>query len=360
MSDFRTDKIVQYLDTRDCIYLYEKISMQVIAAMGSVLYARGAKINYSTDTGKTWTVINGEIIFDQIHISNKYTVYGFVKIGGSTKVYRSTNFVDFTEVDMSAFGIIGTVTPYAFDSNSDTFIFCESNSSISPTETEARLFRTTDGGLTFTAVLSASVGYADAAKIGHFHNVTYIGGATIYNEPDTWIATTGDHNDNVKWYKSVDNGATWTLVPGISGQKFRTLHIDRQADNWVIWATDAVPAQLSGIYRANLSDIAGTVELVHPLALTSWGSRVRAKGFCVTVREGSSNDGVVYLYASGDAGKTWQIEKELSVRNHPVNHDQPGFHNIVGPDGEGSMYIQGVALRDVQALKIKNKKQYIL
>lgn len=355
--DYRIDKIVSTIEKIAKgvnIFDYVNYPKNIVAAYGSKLYSTSTGVEYSNDYGKSWTKIVDVPTFIEMHITRNNIVYGFSTSGSTIKLHRSTDFITFTEVDLTEFGNIRPIRAYGYDSNGNTFVFAEKNNSLAPESPVARLFTTSDGGITFNVSLSVETGVGDITKIGHFHNVSYIGGATMYDEPYTWIATTGDHNNNIKWFISRDNALTWDEIEGLGNQVYRTLWVDRTADNYVIWATDALPPQLGGIYRAKLDDIVNTTELVHPLYSVAFASRVRAKGICVTVGEGATSNRTVYIYASKDGGKTWQVEKELSVASEST-HAQPGFHRLVGPDGQGNYYIEGVAMQDAKHVKVVNR-----
>lgn len=360
--DYRIDKIIDYIKNNNTIFEYEAMDRRILAVQGNIIYSsKTGVIYYSNNYGISWVEIVCPV-FNTMHITSNNIVYGFTST--PTKLYKSTDFINFTEIDLSSFGDIDSVNWYNCDSNGNTFIFAEKNKLQQNTisgNSFARVFRTDDGGNTWDITLQQDLGHGVEDKIGHWHSVDYLGGAGIYNVPDIWIITSGDHNINIRWWISKDNGDTWTEIQGVQDQKYRTLVINRHADKILTWSTDAVPATLGGIYRCtDIDNVSATTELIQPIPLTSYGCKVRGKGICITEREGKyAVDGTVYLYATDDCGKTWHLDKEVQLKDN-VNIAQPGFHSIIGPDGQGSYYIYGSGLKNVTSVKVKNKKQNLL
>jgi len=94
--DFKINKILKKLQT-PTIFEYEAIDRSVIACFGNILYGGSGVITYSNDYGLTWTTLACPL-FTTMHITTDYVVYGFIKEGATTKLYKSTNFTTFTVV----------------------------------------------------------------------------------------------------------------------------------------------------------------------------------------------------------------------------------------------------------------------
>jgi len=93
------------------------------------------------------------------------------------------------------------------------------------------------------------------SDVDHFQS----GDHDLYNDGEMYV-TTGDAGDEVRWYKSTDYGQTWSELSNIGGsQKWRALRIVFD-ENYLYWGTDGLFNGASRLYRAERSDIAGTVE----------------------------------------------------------------------------------------------------
>lgn len=244
------------------------------------------------------------------------------------QVFRSTDDgVTFTKV-LDAYGWRGTDGIFQ-DSVTGAIIFGENEGSA---ESVLRLMRSTDDGLTWNAVLTRT-----NAQIRHWHSVQM----DMYT--GEWIATSGDTDAQVEWWKS-SNGTSWTcIVGGDSGvpgsQMYRTLGLFFTQDEYV-WASDN---PLWG-YDQNFvcrvqKDDPSKISKSFPLPAAAYAHiQLSHVWIMATQPEGyTMSDRVARVYVSYDEGRNWKLALEWEMAAASV---KGGFTWGSYPDSKGRVYMR--------------------
>ncbi len=281
---------------------YSGNAKQIIAASGSVAYAAtSTKLYRSTDGLVTWSA-------SLIDITPDYFVAGLIKDNGTIimwsnggKIYRSTDGTTFTLIDTTALGTINFPLWHGMDYNGNTIVFGEYNT----TAGNYRLITSTNDGLTWTATLTK----VNPGEIRHWHSINY------FPVEGYFLATSGDSAAQVTWWKSPD-GLTWTQVPNITGtangQDFRGLNFQYIGNGQIMWVSDATGQQVS-IFKAALSDPAGTKTKVTDVDHTGWGLMYRNGLYVVVTRvEAGDGDNYALIYTSQD-GVNFNIDLKWPI-----------------------------------------------
>lgn len=297
------------------------------------------QLRKSTDGGKNW----GSVLFTYPSLVSNL---GGMYVGGSLLVwldngelYRTTDDVTFTKV------LTGLRTPLTsgvdFDKNNPSKImFCEYHTGAN---LDLHVYFSSDAGATWKTVMTKN----NPKDIRHFHSVDCISG-----DAAEWIVTSGDSGTNIKWWRSTDDGTTWTqIVGGFSETQgkpaiFRTLGVKRIAPESYIWIGDS--SKESFIFACGKDDLnldnrglPSQVKRVQTLGAHGWGLQ-GGRHWLVAVDkvESTSNAGEYTnrIMVSGDSGGSWYSELE-------VTGEQPlyGFAGVLGPDMFGQFYIQAHA-----------------
>lgn len=294
---------------------YSGNAKQVIAALGSTAYAAtSTKLYKSTDNLVTWSA-------SLIDITPDYFTAGIIKDNGTVimftnggKIYRSADGNTFTLIDTTALGTINPPLWHGIDYSGNTIVFGEYNITAS---INYRVITSTDDGLTWAATLTK----ANPGEIRHWHSVNY------FPNEGYFLVTSGDSAAQVTWWKST-NGTAWTQVTGITGtangQDFRNLNLQYIGNGKVMWVSDATGTQVS-IFKASLSDPAGTKEKIADIDHTGWGLMYKNGLYVVVTRvETGDLDNNALIYTSKD-GVNWSIDMRWPIRGDQTNG---GFGSI--------------------------------
>ncbi len=239
----------------------------------NVVLLVGSDIYRSTDGGETFEVVAGDIITP---LTNGIHGYGSVACFG-----------EYT----TASGAANTV----------------------------RIWRTADKGATWDVVLTLS-------DVTHFHTIKY------FVDTKEWWATTGDGDDQCRFYKSVDDGLTWELAAGYSSV-YRTVGLVKGAKDVLLWAADT--SKDSAIFAGRKDNLPLTTRrtaITDGFSLGIAGSNDFLIAHTRPEHEGSLRNNV---YVSTDAGNTWCADYSV-VAETPLN----GAMGILGPDIEGNYYLR--------------------
>ncbi len=185
---------------------------------------------------------------------------------------------------------------------------------------ERGLFKTTDGGNTWTKSLDVKVGdraigVCDVVMDPKNPRVLYA--ASYDKERKPWTFNLGGPGSGI--YKTVDAGATWTkLTSGLPGGMLGRIGIDVARTN-----PDIVYANIENANKPGVSDEARLAEL----------------------RAGKSSAGMIgeEVYRSDDAGKTW---KKVSPEKQTIGGG-PGYYYMqirVDPKDANHVYVLSVGV----------------
>ena len=312
----------------------------VIGVHQDRIYATSSgTLQFSIDGGKTWQNTNLTVVgdsFNLVHTTQIGIILAFTS-NRPSRLFRSTDGgTSWTEPIVDSGGWIQPF-PQGVGSNGNTIIMGEWTLSDFP---YSRLFKSTDGGQTWTVLMSL----AQPSEVRHWHTSQYLG-------EGIWLATTGDYSEGhhyldngenqVHWYISYDNGATFSEVEGVD-QRHRTLYAHLLGGTDLMWSADGVPGEQYGaIYKAPLSNPL-EVEVVFHLGKTSWGlAGGSGRYIAVTSLEPGDTDNLTNAYSSIDGGKTWQLE---SYHRAKEGDNFVGYRFPMGPDNDGNIYVQTSSL----------------
>ena len=209
------------------------------------------------------------------------------------------------------------------------------------------IWRSNNGGETWASALEVDT----PTDIRHFHTLHWV------QEIDRWIATTGDTNDQTKWYRSTTGaGTAFEVVPitaaaataGTSAY-FRLLGMAFDGKG-IVWATDAASSRANhydGIFRMDYTKMDATsfdpkVDLTELVRHDTMSYLIAQfdDDIIVGTRTKLSAHGrhVPTLYYSPDRGKTWQ--KILQIHDKKgAGVAVSGFYSFIGRDGTGRIFL---------------------
>jgi len=224
-----------------------KSSKRVVAASGSLLYL-------SEDLGDSWRCLPIDGIKT---IQNAFTLQnGDILVSGFDERDASNNRLSLirgsSTISSEIVGKSGWHATFSIDQSDDCIMFSEyptnpKGSKEHDDETDARVFRSMDGGITWEVVFS--VGFPD---IRHFHTCTF------FPDSNSWVITSGDTPEQSRFWNSFDNGESWSEVtdsnPDSSGevenpQSMHRTVVMHEHEGKYIWATDDILGRLSGYDR---------------------------------------------------------------------------------------------------------------
>lgn len=238
-------------------------------------------------------------------------------------VWRSTDGgVTFTEV---LSGINALLHSGSRDCNGDTICF----STYTAFGTTDHIYTSTDDGVTWQQTLALPEGAS------HFHSCQYL------HPRQKWIATTGD--GLMVWYESSD-GITWNEIVRTDDQRFRTLGISAVSRHEMLWSSDGAIG-LEGVFYADTEGIDFATKKIETTNIkrnllipsTSYAFRgwlnVAMVGNLIT--DTNKRNRRACLYTTIDGGDTWQMEMSFGTTD-PVH---AGVYDIIGPNEVGEFYI---------------------
>lgn len=306
----------------------------VLAELAGVLYACSndrRTLHKSVDGGDSW----GAPIFttaSSILVAHKTSTGALLVFLGNKSVHRSIDDTVFVEV------LSNVYPPWpakGVQSQGDTVLFGEYWGSL-PAGTSMSVYRSTNGGATWTAVITGTVG---TNGFDHWHSVQRL-------SHNRWLATTGDVS--IRWYLSMDNGQTFSsLFSGSSaGQEFRTLGVEEislnNRLNRIVWASDGSFGN-EGVYYIDIEPFSlrpknYTPELLTLLPSVSYGLAGQKNILVATTKitNAYNNDKKSRVIVSLNAGVSWQMDNEFPV--DPSVSDG-GIESILGPDSQGCYYL---------------------
>lgn len=206
---------------------------------------------------------------------------------------------------------------------------------------ERGVFKTTDGGKSWTKVLFVDdkTGGIDLAMDSRNPNVVYASMWQAQRVP--WKMTSGGPGSGM--YKTTDGGAHWAKIstnPGFAPGPLGKMGVAVAAsDPRIVYAT--VQAHEGGVFRSN--DGGATWKRVN----AEWKLRQRAF-YYMALTVDPTNPQVVYapevdgVYKTSNGGKTWSLLSPPHGDNHIVwvNPHDPKLL-LVGNDGGGTVSVDG-------------------
>ncbi|MFY9718004.1 MAG: hypothetical protein WAK16_00020, partial [Candidatus Cybelea sp.] len=206
---------------------------------------------------------------------------------------------------------------------------------------ERGVFKTTDGGKSWTKVLFVDdkTGGIDLAMDSRNPNVIYASMWQAQRVP--WKMTSGGPGSGL--YKTTDGGAHWTKIstnPGFAPGPLGKMGVAVAAsDPRIVYAT--VQAHEGGVFRSN--DGGASWKRVN----AEWKLRQRAF-YYMALTVDPTNPQVVYapevdgVYKTSNGGKTWSLLSPPHGDNHIVwvNPHDPKLL-LVGNDGGGTVSVDG-------------------
>ena len=308
----------------------DRHSNKVFASQSVYLY-------FSNNGGKTWVRQNTNL---PAGIKTAfYTRDGTLLLTTlDHQILRSTDDgKTFTTVMTDTYGWRGT-DGIAQDSLSGAIVFGENASGVN---SDLSLWRSTDDGQTWTEVLKRTPN-----DIRHWHSVQI--------DPYTkeWLATTGDTDAQVEWWRSSD-GINWTAIvgadSGVEGsQMYRTLGVFFTQDSYV-WGTDnplwgydqnfIITAKKNNLAELNKTYPLSGPAYAHVQFADMWVLGTQPEGRTMS-------DRTARLYVSKDEGKSWTKELSWTMRD---GDSKGGFTWASLPDKEGNFYLRLLGLEGIQS-----------
>ena len=314
------------------VKMLRRAVMAVDRMSDKVFAGSGTKIYKSIDNGITWST--PYTFTDGLYATNMfYTKNNTLLVWASNKkLYRSTDDgTTLTEVLSNVWNLRASDS-IAQNTETGTIVIGE-NPSAAPTGSNIRLLRSTNDGQTWTTVLTRT-----REQIRHFHSVQI--------DPYTreWIATTGDLDDEVEWWKSSDDGITWTAIlgadSGVQGnQVYRILGFIFTDDSYIFASDNPIWSVNTNFIASCPKDNVANISKGMTLGAPAYAHYQVGNKFIIgTIPEGASMaDKKAKLYVSLDSGKTW--EEVISWRIDS-SKSRGGFSCALPPDAEGNIYIQ--------------------
>lgn len=190
-------------------------------AAGSCIFFRGVGLYKSFDGGDTWSVLGGSLF-------NNVAIYGIkvlpgnvVLLGTSQGLYRSidggqTFGSNSPNFDNNQPVLPGFITDLDLDTTAANTVYASVGTYTRcgiTTASPTGVFRSTDGGQTFTNLFTATNGAPTATSVYvAFAQSTAPNNQTMYASTATGSATYGG------LYQSTDGGANWTNKPAANAQ----------------------------------------------------------------------------------------------------------------------------------------------
>ncbi|HUI56580.1 MAG TPA: hypothetical protein VLY04_16505 [Bryobacteraceae bacterium] len=318
----------------------------------------GGGVWKTTDAGHTWLNVSdgffsvGSMGAIEVSLSDPNIVYagtGSSKIRSNVSIgrgiYKSTNAgKSWTFAGLRDVGQIATVRIHP--ANPDiVFVAAQGNPFVA--NPERGVYRTTDGGKTWTLVLhiSDTAGAADLELQPGNPRVVF---ACLWHaQRRPWTIISGSREGGI--YKSTDSGDTWTkLAGGLPNELFGRSNVAISAanPNRVYALIEAKPG--SGLYRSE--DAGATWTLVN-----GSGSLITRPFYYTTLGVDPNNPDVVWVgdegwYKSTDGGKTFRTSPVPHGDNHDVwINPRNSQYMIQANDGGANVSLDGGRTWSTQA-----------
>ena len=318
----------------------------------------GGGVWKTTDAGHTWLNVSdgffsvGSMGAIEVSLSDPNIVYagtGSSKIRSNVSIgrgiYKSTNAgKSWTFAGLRDVGQIATVRIHP--ANPDiVFVAAQGNPFVA--NPERGVYRTTDGGKTWTLVLhiSDTAGAADLELQPGNPRVVF---ACLWHaQRRPWTIISGSREGGI--YKSTDSGDTWTkLAGGLPNELFGRSNVAISAanPNRVYALIEARPG--SGLYRSE--DAGATWTLVN-----GSGSLITRPFYYTTLGVDPNNPDVVWVgdegwYKSTDGGKTFRTSPVPHGDNHDVwINPRNSQYMIQANDGGANVSLDGGRTWSTQA-----------
>ncbi len=235
--------------------------------------AAGAMVR-STDNGVPWTAVTSGFGADAINGLACDRASVWVAVGASGKVSRSANNGATWAIVTS--GLVGSDTLYS--------VTCDRNSTFVATYA---------GGVLLGALRSTNKGAAWAAvTINNTASVQSGHKAVATDRKGVWLATSFSRD----YFRSTDDGATWTIITGVTGASTSRLTTDGKG-TWFA-ARSALGATVVRSFDNGLTWSAGSS---FPVSLTSQAIATDSNGTWIV------GDSAERFARSTDNGSTWAI-----------------------------------------------------
>lgn len=298
---------------------YKEMDYYVIAANEYHTYGvdSGRKLYRSPNGGDTWTPTGWTFAHDTtkgiaLDFPTAATTEGVILVFSNGGVLKSSDSgVSFASVLTD----IKSPLIHGMFSYGNTVIFGEY--SVASGTNTVNLWRSADGGSTWTAVLTLN-------DVTHFHTV-------VFFPRVGWYATTGDSPEGSRFYHSV-NGIEWKEVA--RGTQYRTVGLSRTSVDVLIWASDSDDR---GIFAAKHNFVGQTTRRISSATGMALGMAGSDDVIITSTRSEPTTQKGTFInpvYLSTDGGATWNIDYFRESDSH-LN----GFTGVIGPNRSGDFFL---------------------
>lgn len=193
------------------------------------------------------------------------------------------------------------------------------------------VFRSVDDGVTWSKVMEMK----SPSEVRHIHTVK----VDYTNMTDVYI-TTGDAGAQLKWFKSIDRGATFTELDMPKGYLRKVLGMDITSD-YIIVVTDA-PGFMNYIYKFKKNDLFEFRQVYVTSEVMFGIVRVQNKLFAWTVTQHAGKSTMNQTFKSGlicsdNDGDTWE---NVFLWKSKYSAGNTGFRYATLPDVNGNFYLR--------------------
>ncbi|MGB5654959.1 MAG: hypothetical protein WBM56_14115, partial [Robiginitalea sp.] len=243
------------------------------------------------------------------------------------------------EIGLKDVGQIGAVRLHPEDFNT---VYVAAIGKAFRANPERGLFKTTDGGKTWSRVLfiSEETGVSDVEILHTNPNVLFAAAWKAVRKP--WTIISGGTAREGGLYKSLDGGKTWYRVEkGLPEKLIGKIDIEvSPSDSRIVYALVEAPGKEGGLYKS--------VDQGESFTQVSSHDGIRSRPFYYTnIRVDPKNPEVIYAMATGyfkseDGGKTWNRMNPPHGDNHDmwINPNTPNLF-IQSNDGGANVTHNG-------------------
>lgn len=315
----------------------------------------GSGVWKSTDYGTTWNNVSdgffespsiGAIAVDQNDPNIVYVGTGTDGLRSNViegnGVYKSVDGGEsWTHIGLKEVGQIGALEIHPTNHN---IVYVAAIGKAFKANEDRGVFKTTDGGVSWTKVLykSDKIGFSDLVLLPG--NPETLFATTWKAERKPWTIISGGTNEEGGIYKSVNGGSNWTkitegLPTGLIGKIDLAIPA---ADSKIVYALVEAPDDFGGVYKS--------IDQGKSFSLVSNNKGLRTRPFYYTnIEVNPKNPDEVYVMATGyykseDGGKKWNRISSPHGDNHAmwINPDNPdlfiqsndGGANVTHNDGK--------------------------